>query len=67
MRKRGRNGGTWRPWHSARRGAPALKAQKGPAGALLGATPQGRKLRSSHHEKITKTFMLIKSTKEKSP
>jgi len=41
MRKHGKNGGTWRPWSSARRGAPDLEAQKAPAGALRGAPPQG--------------------------
>nr|ABI34380.1 hypothetical protein STB1_54t00005 [Solanum tuberosum] len=41
MKKWGINGKGWCPWHSERRGAPDHKAQKGPAGALLGAPPQG--------------------------
>jgi len=46
MRKHGKNGITWRPWRSARRGAPALEAQQAPAGALSGAPPQGVKFRT---------------------
>ena len=46
MKKWGRNEKTWRPWRSARRGAPALEIQRGPAGALLGAPPQVGKFRT---------------------
>ena len=45
MRKCEKNGGTWRPWRSARRGAPDLKLQRGLVGALVGAAPQGLDLR----------------------
>ncbi|KAH0777324.1 hypothetical protein KY290_008735 [Solanum tuberosum] len=31
----------WGPWRSARRRAPALEVQKGLAGVLAGAPPQG--------------------------
>uniref|UniRef100_A0A0V0IP12 Putative ovule protein n=1 Tax=Solanum chacoense TaxID=4108 RepID=A0A0V0IP12_SOLCH len=46
MRKCAKNRGTWRPWRYARRGAPALEIQRGHAGALLGALPQGGKFRT---------------------
>uniref|UniRef100_M1E0D0 Polyprotein n=1 Tax=Solanum tuberosum TaxID=4113 RepID=M1E0D0_SOLTU len=44
--KWGMNGKGWRPWRSERRGAPDLKLQRRPAGALLGAPPQGEKFRA---------------------
>ncbi|KAH0668790.1 hypothetical protein KY289_023283 [Solanum tuberosum] len=41
MKEWGMKGVGWGPWRSARRGAPTLEVQKGLAGALAGAPPQG--------------------------
>ncbi|WMV24287.1 hypothetical protein MTR67_017672 [Solanum verrucosum] len=40
MKKWGMKGKIWHHWRSERRGAPALKLQRGLLGALLGAPPQ---------------------------